>query len=79
MFKFPSITPFLCCFAFSVGFIFIQMDQIASYVLTIPIEENMIFTIFKLTFVLCFSSTPVSLGFFSTKLHMSYSSKNWYM
>jgi hypothetical protein len=44
------------------------MDQIASYVLTIPIEENMIFTISnysnKLTFVLCFSSTPVSLGFF---------------
>jgi hypothetical protein len=25
----------------------------------------------KLTFVLCYSSTPVSLGFFSTKLHMS--------
>jgi hypothetical protein len=59
------------------------MNQIASYVLTIPIEKNMIFTIFKkshkLTFVLCFSSTPVSLGIFSTKLHMSCSSKNWYM
>jgi hypothetical protein len=59
------------------------MDQIVSYVLTIPVEENMIFTIFlkshKLTFVLCFSSTPVSLGFFSTKLHMSWSSKDWYM
>jgi hypothetical protein len=52
-------------------------------VLTVPIGKNMIFTIFfnshKLTFVLCFSSTPLSLGFFSTKLHMSYSSKNWYM
>jgi hypothetical protein len=48
-------------------------------VLTAPIEKNMIFTILffshKLTFVLCFSSTPVSLGFFSTKLHMSSSSK----
>jgi hypothetical protein len=59
------------------------MDQIASNVLTIPIEKNMIFTNFfyshKLTFVLCFSSTPVSLEFFSTKLHMSCSSKNWYM
>jgi hypothetical protein len=59
------------------------MDQIASYVLTVPIEKNMIFTILKnsdkLTFVLCFSSTPVSLGFFSTKLHMSCSFKNWYM
>jgi hypothetical protein len=59
------------------------MDQIANYVLTVPIEKNMIFIIFfyshKLTYVLCFSSTPVSLGFFSTKLHMSCSSKNWYM
>jgi hypothetical protein len=59
------------------------MVQIASNVLTVPIEKNMIFTIFfishKLTFVFCFSSTPVSLGFFSTKLHMSRSSKNWYM
>jgi hypothetical protein len=36
----------LCCFAFSFGFIFIQMDQIANYVLTVPIEKNMIFTIF---------------------------------
>jgi hypothetical protein len=49
------------------------MDQIASYVLTFPIEKSMIFTVFfnshKLTFVLCFS----------TKLHMSCSSKNWYM
>jgi hypothetical protein len=37
------------------------------------------FTIFfyshKLTFVSCFSSTRVSLGFFSTKLHMFCSSK----
>jgi hypothetical protein len=37
-------------------------------VLTVPIEKNMIYTIFqnfhKLTFVLCFSNTPVSLGFF---------------
>jgi hypothetical protein len=52
-------------------------------VLTAPIEKNKIFTIFfnshKPTFVLCFSSTPVSLGFFSTKLHMSISSKIWYM
>jgi hypothetical protein len=59
------------------------MDQIASYVLTIPIENNMIFNIFfyshKLAYVLCFSSTRVFLGFFSTKLHMSYLSKNWYM
>jgi hypothetical protein len=56
------------------------MDQIASNVLTIPIEKNMIFTIFfnshKPTFVLCFSST---LGFFSTKLHIPISSKNWCM
>jgi hypothetical protein len=55
----------------------------ASNVLTAPIEKNMIFIIFlysqNLTFVLCFSSTPISLGFFSTKLHMSCSSKNWYM
>jgi ABC-type bacteriocin/lantibiotic exporter with double-glycine peptidase domain len=59
------------------------MDQIANYMLTIPIVKNMIITIFyyshKLTFVLCFSSTLVSLGFFSTKFHMSISSKNWYM
>jgi hypothetical protein len=59
------------------------MDQIASYVLTVPIEKNMICTIFlnshKLTFVLCFSSTPISLGFFLTKLYMSFSSKNWYI
>jgi hypothetical protein len=59
------------------------MDQIANNVLTVPIEKNMIFTIIfyshKLTFVLCFSSTPVSLGFFSTKLYMSISSKSWYM
>jgi hypothetical protein len=52
-------------------------------VFTALIEKNMIFTIsfysHKLTFVLCFSSTPISLGFFSTKLHMPYSSKNWYM
>jgi hypothetical protein len=44
------------------------MDQIASNVLTIPIEKNMIFTIFqnshKLTFVLCFSSTPSLWDFF---------------
>jgi hypothetical protein len=75
--------PILYCFSFLFGFIFIQMDQIASNVLTVPIEKNMIFTIFqnshKLTFVSCFSSTPVSLGFFSTKLCMSCSSKNWYM
>jgi hypothetical protein len=59
------------------------MDHIASNVLTALIEKNMIVTIFlnshKLTFVICFSSTPISLGFFPTKLHMSYSSKNWYM
>jgi hypothetical protein len=70
----------LCCFAFSFGFFFIQMDHIASNVLTAPIEKKMIFTSFynshKLTYELCFSSTPVSLGFFSTKLHMSCSSKN---
>jgi hypothetical protein len=50
------------------------MDQIASYVLTVLIEKNMIFTILfyfhKLTFALCFSSTPISLGFFSTKLQL---------
>jgi hypothetical protein len=44
------------------------MDQIASNVLTIPIEKNMIFTIFqnshKLIFVLCFSSTPSLWDFF---------------
>jgi hypothetical protein len=59
------------------------MDQIASNVLTVLIEKNMIFTIsqnsHKLTFVLCFSSTPVSLGFFSTKLCLSCSSENWYV
>jgi hypothetical protein len=55
----------------------------ANNVLTAPIEKNMIFTMFfnshKLIFVLCFSSTPVSSGFFSTKLHMFSSYKNWYM
>jgi hypothetical protein len=59
------------------------VDHIVSNVLTAQIEKNMIFTIFfyshKPTFVLCFSSIPASLGFFSTKLRMSYSSKNWYM
>jgi hypothetical protein len=39
-------SPILCCFSFSFGFIFIQMDHIASNVLTAPIEKNMIFTIF---------------------------------
>jgi hypothetical protein len=77
-----QFAPVLCCFAFSFGYIFIQMDQIASYVLTVPIEKNMIYTSFfysyRLTFVLCFSSTRVSFGFFSTKLHVSCSSKNWY-
>jgi hypothetical protein len=34
------------CFAFSFGFIFIQMDYIASNVLITLIEENMIFIIF---------------------------------
>jgi hypothetical protein len=57
------------------------MDQIASNVLSVPIEKNVIYTIYfyshKLTFVLCFSSTPISSGFFSIKLHMSISSKNW--
>jgi hypothetical protein len=49
-------------------------------VLTVPIEKNMSFTIFfcshKLTFILCFSSTSISSGFFPTKLYMSISSKN---
>jgi hypothetical protein len=44
------------------------MDQIASNVLTIMIEEKMIFTIFfnfiNLLFVLCFSSSHISLVFF---------------
>jgi hypothetical protein len=44
------------------------MDQIASNVLTVQIVKNIIFTIFlnshKLTSILCFSSTPVSLGYF---------------
>jgi hypothetical protein len=44
--KLCQFAPVLCCFAFSFGFSFIQMDQIASYVLTIPIEKNIIFTIF---------------------------------
>jgi hypothetical protein len=36
--KEPNLTaPILCCFAFSFGFIFIQMDYIASNVLTAPI------------------------------------------
>jgi hypothetical protein len=56
------------------------MDHIASNVHTAPLEKNMIFTILlnynKLTFVLCFSSTPVYSGFLPTKLHMSCSSKN---
>jgi hypothetical protein len=59
------------------------MDHIANNVLTALIEKNMIFTILfyshKLTFVFCVSGTPGSLGFFSTKLYMSCSSKNWYM
>jgi hypothetical protein len=46
------------------------MDQIANNVLTIPIEKNMIFIIYfyshKLTFVSCFLSTHMFLGFFST-------------
>jgi hypothetical protein len=78
-----NLLQFYVVFLFHLVFLFILMDQIASYVLTIPIEKNMIFTIFlnfrKLTFVLCFSSTPISLGFFSTTLYMSCSSKNWYM
>jgi hypothetical protein len=41
-----QFAPILCCFAFSFGFIFIQMDQITSYVLTVRIEKNIIFTIF---------------------------------
>jgi hypothetical protein len=41
-----QFAPVLRCFAFSFGFIFIQMDQIANYVLTVLIEENMVFTIF---------------------------------
>jgi hypothetical protein len=44
------------------------MDHMVTNVLTAPIEKNIIFTIFlyshKLIFVVCFSSTPVSLGFF---------------
>jgi hypothetical protein len=44
------------------------MDHIASNVLTVPIENNMIFTIFfyshKLTFIVCFSSTPSLWDFF---------------
>jgi hypothetical protein len=36
----------LCCFAFSFGSIFIQMDHIASNVLTAQIEKNMIFPSF---------------------------------
>jgi hypothetical protein len=58
------------------------MDQITNYVLTMPIEKNMIFTIFfspKLTFVLRFSSTPLCLGIFPTQIHMPYSSQNWNM
>jgi hypothetical protein len=81
--KFHSICSNFVLFCFFIWFISIQMDHIANNVLTALIEKNMIFTIFfyshKLTFVLCFSSTHISLGFFSTKLHMSCSSKNWYM
>jgi hypothetical protein len=43
------------------------MDQIASYVLTVLIVKKKIHYFFyshKFTFVLCFSSTPLSLGFF---------------
>jgi hypothetical protein len=78
-----QFAPILCCFAFSFGFIFIQMYHIASNVLTVRIEKTWFFTIFfnfhKLTFLLCFLSTPISLGLFSTKLHMYSSSNNWYM
>jgi hypothetical protein len=38
--------PVLCCFAFLFGFIYIQMDQIASNVIISPIEKNMFFNIF---------------------------------
>jgi hypothetical protein len=45
------------------------MDQIASYVLTVPIEKNIISTILfyshKLTFVLCFFQHPRLFGIFS--------------
>jgi hypothetical protein len=41
-----QFAPILCCFAFSFCFIFIQMDHIASNVLTAWIEKNMIFPFF---------------------------------
>jgi hypothetical protein len=41
-----QFAPILWCFAFSFGFIFIWMDQIASTVLTVPIGKNMIFTFY---------------------------------
>jgi hypothetical protein len=66
--KFHLIAPVLCCFTFSFGFIFIQMDQIASNVLTVPIEKKMIFTIFfiLINLLLCyvFQATPSLWDFF---------------
>jgi hypothetical protein len=65
-----QFAPILCCFAFSFGFIFIQMDQIASYVFTIPIEKNMIFTssfLFSKTYLcIVFFKHPRLFGIFST-------------
>jgi hypothetical protein len=59
------------------------MDQIANNVLTVPIEKNMIFTflfiLINLPLYYVFQAPPSVWDFFSTKLHMSISSKNWYM
>jgi hypothetical protein len=54
------------------------MDQIANNVLTVPIEKNMIFTIFLILINLPLHfvfQAPRLLGIFSTKLYMSISSK----
>jgi hypothetical protein len=41
-----QFAPILCCFAFSFGFIFIQMDQIANNVLIVPIEKTLFLLLF---------------------------------
>ena len=64
-----QLAPILCCFAFSFGFIFIQMDEIASYVLTALIGKNIVFPIFIILLILLlyyvFQAPPICLGFLS--------------
>jgi hypothetical protein len=63
-----QFAPVMCCFTFSFRFIFIQMDWIASNVLTIPIEKSMIFYYFiiliNLPLYYAFQALPSLWDFF---------------